>query len=59
MPTVNIRMYEGRSEETKDTLAKEVKEVVANHTKNKVESVTVIFDEIPRPADKPAPVAQS
>lgn len=55
MPTVNIRMYEGRSDETKDNMAKAVKEVVAEHTKNKVESVTVIYDEIPRPADKPAP----
>ena len=36
-------------------MAKAVKEVVAEHTKNKVESVTVIYDEIPRPADKPAP----
>lgn len=55
MPTVNIRMYEGRSEEIKENMAKAVKEVVAEHTNNRVESVKVIYEEIPRPADKPAP----
>lgn len=41
-------MYEGRDEDTKDRLAREVADAVAEHTGNSFDDIHVIFDEIPR-----------
>jgi 4-oxalocrotonate tautomerase family enzyme len=49
MPTVRIRIFEGRSDEIKDSMAAKVKEVVGEHTGNSVDKVKVIYEEIPRP----------
>lgn len=48
MPIVRITMYEGRDENTKDAMAREVADAVAEHTGNSLENIHVIFDEIPR-----------
>lgn len=41
-------MYEGRGENMKDALAREVADAVAEHTGNSFEDIHVIFDEVPR-----------
>jgi phenylpyruvate tautomerase PptA (4-oxalocrotonate tautomerase family)/heme-degrading monooxygenase HmoA len=41
-------MFEGRDEETKDRLAREIADAVAEHTGNSVESIHIIFRETPR-----------
>lgn len=48
MPIVEITMFEGRDEETKDRLAREITDAVAEHTGNSVDSIHVVFREMPR-----------
>ncbi len=48
MPIVRVTLYEGRDEETKDRLAREIADAVAENTGNSFEDIHVIFDEIPR-----------
>lgn len=50
MPIVNITLFEGRDEETKARIAREVADTVAEHTGNSIADVHVIFDEKPRHA---------
>ncbi len=50
MPIVTITLFEGRDEETKARIAREVADVVAEHTGNSIADVHVIFDEKPRHA---------
>lgn len=48
MPIVRVTMYEGRDENTKDRIAREIADAVAEHTGNSFDDIHVIFDEIPR-----------
>lgn len=48
MPIVRVTMFEGRDEETKDKLARELADAVAEHTGNSFDEIHVIFDEVPR-----------
>lgn len=48
MPIVRITMYEGRDEDTKDLMAREIADTIAEHTGNSFDDIHVIFDEIPR-----------
>jgi 4-oxalocrotonate tautomerase family enzyme len=50
MPIVQISLFEGRDEETKERLAREVADVVAEVTGNSIADVHVLFDEKPRDA---------
>jgi 4-oxalocrotonate tautomerase len=50
MPIVQITMFEGRDEETKARLAREVADAVAEATGNSLDDVHVLFDEKPRAA---------
>lgn len=48
MPIVRVEMFEGRDEETKATMAREIAATVAEHTVNSIDSVHVIFTEQPK-----------
>jgi 4-oxalocrotonate tautomerase len=48
MPIVEITMFEGRSEETKARIAREVADAVAEGTANDIDGIHVIFHEQPR-----------
>lgn len=48
MPIVRVTMFEGRDEETKDRIGREIADAVAEHTGNSFDDIHVIFDEIPR-----------
>jgi 4-oxalocrotonate tautomerase len=50
MPIVQITLFEGRDEETKARLAREVADAVAEATGNSIADVHVIFDEKPKAA---------
>ena len=50
MPIVQITLFEGRDEETKARLAREVADAVAEATGNSLGDVHVIFDEKPQSA---------
>lgn len=50
MPIVQISLFEGRDEETKDRLAREIADAVAEATGNSIADVHVIYDEKPRDA---------
>lgn len=45
MPIVEISLFEGRSEELKATIAREVAATVAEYTQNSVDAVHVVFNE--------------
>lgn len=48
MPIVEVTLFEGRSEETKARMAREIADVVSDGTGNAIESVHVIFREVTR-----------
>lgn len=48
MPIVEVTMFEGRSEETKARMAREIADVVSDGTGNAIDSVHVIFREVDR-----------
>lgn len=48
MPIVTITLFEGRDDDAKDALAREVADAVATHTGNSIDDVHVIFDEVKR-----------
>ena len=48
MPIVTITLFEGRDDNAKDALAREVADAVATHTGNSIDDVHVIFDEVKR-----------
>lgn len=50
MPIVQISLFEGRDEETKARLAREIADAVAEATGNSIADVHVLFDEKPRDA---------
>ena len=50
MPIVEITLFEGRDEETKARLAREVADAVAEATGNSIADVHVLFDEKPKDA---------
>jgi 4-oxalocrotonate tautomerase family enzyme len=50
MPIVQISLFEGRDEETKARLAREIADAVAEATGNSIADVHVIYDEKPRDA---------
>lgn len=46
MPFIHVEMIEGRSREQKETLVKEVTEVVSKHTGAPTEHIHIIIQEI-------------
>ncbi|MFI3231134.1 MAG: tautomerase family protein [bacterium] len=48
MPIVNIQMFEGRTLETKRSICEKVAKVVAEEADVKLESVTVLIEELKR-----------
>lgn len=48
MPIVEITMFEGRSEETKARISREIADAVSDGTGNAIDSVHVIFREVGR-----------
>lgn len=48
MPIVRVEMFEGRDDETKASMAREIAATVAEHTVNSIDAVHVIFDEHPK-----------
>ena len=46
MPFVHVELLEGRSEEAKAAMAKEITETVAKHSGAPVEKIHVIFQEM-------------
>lgn len=48
MPIVRVEMFEGRDEETKAAMAREIAATVAEYTVNSIDSVHVIFTEQPK-----------
>lgn len=48
MPIVEITLFEGRDEETKGKIARAVADAVAEHTRNHMADVHVIFHDVPR-----------
>lgn len=45
MPVVTVTLFEGRDDETKARIARQIADVVAENTGNSIESVHVLFDE--------------
>lgn len=48
MPYVTVKMLEGRTDDQKRALVKEVSEVVAKTTNAPIENVTVFIEEMPK-----------
>ena len=48
MPYVTVKMIEGRTDEQKRALVKEVTEAVSRTVNSPVENVTVFIEEIPK-----------
>ena len=48
MPVVEVTMFEGRSEETKARIAREIADAVSDGTGNAIDAVHVIFREVGR-----------
>jgi len=48
MPYVTVKMLEGRTDEQKRALVKEVSEAVSRTTNAPVENVTVFIEEMPK-----------
>lgn len=46
MPVVNIQMFEGRSDESKQKIAKDVTDSIAKHTGVDPQYVYVIFNDV-------------